>query len=58
VVPEGKDAMRFFVLANQAADPTKLWRAGVRRLLAMNDPPELVLSAILYTELLLSQKNL
>jgi len=56
VVPEGRDAMRFVVLANEASDPNKLWKAGVRRLLPANHPPELVQSAILYTELLLSEE--
>lgn len=57
-VPEGREAMRFFVLANEASDPTKLWSAGVRRLLPAGHPPELVRHAILYTEFLLSQESL
>ncbi len=57
VLPEGRDAMRFFVLANEASDPNKLWHAGVRRLLPTKHPPELVRFAILYTELILSQEN-
>jgi len=57
VVPKGRDAMRFFVLANKGADPNILWQAGVRRLLPAKHPAELVLFAILYTELLLSHEN-
>lgn len=56
MVPEGKDAMRFLVLANEASDPNKLWNSGVRKLLAKN-PPEVVVFAILHTELQLNQEN-
>jgi hypothetical protein len=56
-VPEGRDAMRFFVLANEASDPNKLWHAGVRRLLPAGHPTELVRLAILHTERLLNQQD-
>jgi hypothetical protein len=56
-LPEGSDAIRYFVLGNEASDSSRLWHAGVRRLLPDKHPLELVLCGILYTELLLSPEN-
>jgi hypothetical protein len=56
-VPAGRDGMRYFVLGNGGSDPDKLWSTGVRRLLPAKCPPEFVRTAILHTELILSQES-